>query len=117
MKRSPANFDYESNPIEQAEKIYNEMKNLYTNGNSIVGDYFAIAKKYAGLIMKTVNSKGYSIDSIWGIDENTYSMYNSFNEKRDYLRFIEDCSMMVYRLNDGQGHTTMSLIMKFYVKG
>jgi len=101
--------DYES-PIEQAKQIYDQMKIIYDNGNSIVGDYFAIAKKYANLITKTVNSKGYSIDSTWRINDNTYTMYNSFNEKRDYLCFAEDCAMMVYRLNGGQGHNTMSLL-------
>jgi len=47
---------------------------------------------------------------VWKLGGKTYSMHSSFSDKVCYNMFIEDCAMMLYRLNGGEGYNTMTLV-------
>lgn len=91
--------------LQKAEAILKEMLALYNSGNTDRSRYYKIVERYANM---SVSSSG--SDFKFTLNGKAYTMYMSFTEKRDYYRFSEDCTMMVYRLNGGEGHTTMSLV-------
>jgi len=91
--------------MQKAEAIFKEMLALYNSGNTDKSKYFEIAQKYANMIVIIPGS-----DYKFTLNGKTYSMYMAFTERHDFYRFSEDCAMMVYRLNGGEDHNTMSLV-------
>jgi len=111
------NPDY-TKAIRDAKAIYEEMKALYAAGNENPEDYLVVAKKYANLVTKYGSCRD-GLHTEWTIpgttflssrNTPTYTSYKSFTRLPDFLIFAEDCAMMVYRLNGGEGFTTPELV-------
>ena len=111
------NPDY-TKAVEDAKAIYDEMKALYEAGNESPDDYLAVVKKYANLVTR-YGSYDDGLSTEWTIPGTTfvssrgtptYTSYKSFNRPYDFPMFAEDCAMMIYRLNGGEGFTTPELV-------
>jgi len=93
-------------PLNKAIKINQELTQLYTTGCRDKNQYFNIVKQYANLQFLSLNKN----NSTWELNGKTYTMYHSFsNLDINCNMFVEDATMMIYRLFSGKGYNTMSL--------
>ena len=96
------------NALIQATKINEELSKIYSNDCRNIKDYIDIAKKYANLIENFGGNRTFELNG------KKYTMYNSLSSEIYYYMFVEDLTMMVYRLNNGEGFRTPELTQ--YIK-
>ena len=94
--------------LTKAIQINQQLTSLFTEGNRNHNEYFKVVKQYVNL-QYSPNKQ----NSIWELNGKTYSMYHTFTTGKwqsvSYNQFLEDATMMVYRLFGGEGHNTITL--------
>jgi len=96
------------NNLKLAHKVYTELTDLYKTGCREIPQYFTVVKNYVNLQYHPNKN-----NSIWELDGKTYSMYHTFSSKYQdisFNQFLEDVTMMIYRLNGGTEYNTITLI-------
>lgn len=93
----------------QAQKIYGELMEQYNQGIKDWKKYLQTIKKY-NITFITHNYNDY----IFYLGKRYYTFYvmSEAIKQKDYytIQKIEDIAMMVYRLYQGKGHNTYTLI-------
>jgi len=94
--------------LTKAIQINQELTNLFSEGNRDHKEYFNVVKQYVNL-QYAPNKQ----NSIWELNGKTYSMYHTFATGKwqdvSYNQFLEDATMMIYRLFGGEDYNTMDL--------
>lgn len=97
-------------PLELSQELYNRLRYLIEQNITDINQYTDIIREYINQHERY--TRGEYLYITWELDGQQYDMYNSFSNAYDYIRFIEDCSMAVYRLNGGEGYNTYQLAEK-----
>jgi hypothetical protein len=87
--------------MNQSKIVYSKLKKMFDTGDRNLDNYLKELGDYVTLKSKNGSAER-GIKTEFSLNDKTYTMSNMINFDHDYIRFAEDASMMVYRLNGGE---------------
>lgn len=96
-------------PIAKAKEVYQELRSLYNEGYQEPEMFLAIVKNYVNV--KTTNFISYKVGFTFERNGKEYTAgYSTLKNPTLLNMFIEDIAMAVYRLYEGEGYNTYTLV-------
>lgn len=93
----------------KAKEVYTKLMVVYNSGDRQLDSYINVLKAYVDLKQKWGTFRN-GINQVYTRNGKDYTMFNMFIGDTGHLMFIEDATMMVYRLYGGEGYNTYTLI-------